>query len=87
MSFLGSNNSKLALVIGINYTGMQGQLNGCINDTVKIINFLKSRCGYLDQNIILLTDESEIKPETIPPLEYAKDINNIISCISFFIIS
>ncbi len=62
MSFLGSNNSKLALVIGINYTGMQGQLNGCINDTVKIINFLKSRCGYLDQNIILLTDESEVKP-------------------------
>lgn len=62
MSFLGSNNSKLALVIGINYTGMDGELNGCINDTKKIINFLKVRCGYLDQNIILLTDETENKP-------------------------
>ena len=61
MSFLGSKNSKLALIIGINhYTGMQGELNGCINDTKKIINF-KNRCGYLDRNIILLTDDTAQK--------------------------
>lgn len=62
MSFLGTQNNKLALVIGINYNGSQGKLNGCINDTKKIINTLKSRCGYKDSQIILLTDDTDIKP-------------------------
>ena len=56
MSFLGTSNTKLALVIGINYTGKNGELRGCINDTQKIINTLKTRCGYKDSQIILLTD-------------------------------
>lgn len=75
MSFLGSKNSKLALIIGINYTGMQGELNGCINDTKKIINFLKNRCGYLDKNIILLTDDTAQKPTK----------SNIINAINSFV--
>lgn len=63
MSFLNTSNNKAALVIGINYTGhSSGELRGCINDTKKIINFLKTRCGYTDDNIILLTDESDNKP-------------------------
>ena len=40
MSFLGTDGNKLALIIGINYTGMNGELNGCINDTKSIANFL-----------------------------------------------
>lgn len=63
MSFLNTGNDKAALVIGINYTGHQhGVLRGCINDTQKIVNFLKSRCGFLDENIIILTDDNENKP-------------------------
>ena len=63
MSFLNTSQSKAALVIGINYTGHErGVLRGCINDTEKIIKFLKTRCGYTDDNIILLTDETENKP-------------------------
>ena len=63
MSFLNTSQSKAALVIGINYTGHErGVLRGCINDTEKIIDFLKTRCGYTDDNIILLTDETDNKP-------------------------
>ena len=63
MSFLNTDNSKCALVIGINYTGKSGaELNGCINDTQRIVKFLKDRCGYQDSNIQLLTDDTSIKP-------------------------
>ena len=75
MSFLGTDNSKLALIIGINYIGKNGELNGCINDTKKIIEFLKTRCGYDDSNIILLTDETEVKPTK----------NNILNAIDTFV--
>ena len=75
MIFLGSTNKKLALIIGINYTGMEGELRGCITDTQKIINFLKSKCGYTDSDIIVLTDETERKPTK----------QNILESIDFFV--
>lgn len=63
MSFLNTSNKKLALVIGINYNGnINAKLNGCINDTIKIKNFLKNRCGFVDSDIELLTDDTIIKP-------------------------
>ena len=63
MSFLNTTNKKCALIIGINYEGNQNaKLNGCINDTTKIKKFLKGRCGFKDNNIDLLTDDSVIKP-------------------------
>ena len=62
MSFLGTNQKKLALVIGINYYGQNGELRGCITDTNKIIRTLKDRCGYTDSQIILLTDETTKTP-------------------------
>ena len=75
MSFLGSDNNKLALVIGINYTGKDGELRGCITDTQKIINMLKTRCGYNDSQIILLTDETSNKPTK----------SNILNAIDSFV--
>jgi len=63
MSFLNTGHNKVALVIGINYTGHStGELRGCINDSNKVINFLKNRCGFIDDNIMLLTDETNKKP-------------------------
>jgi metacaspase-1 len=63
MSFLNTSDSKCGLVIGINYEGKSGaELNGCINDTQRICDFLKTRCGYQDNNIQLLTDNTSIKP-------------------------
>jgi hypothetical protein len=52
------NNS--ALLVGINYFGTDYELQGCINDT-NSINLLISEYKY--QNIKILTDNSEIKPD------------------------
>lgn len=48
---------KAALVIGTNYPGSSCQLNGCVNDANNMVLFLTSRCGYLMQDIHLLTDD------------------------------
>jgi hypothetical protein len=53
---------KRALLIGINYTGTQNQLNGCINDIKNINNVLTKSCDYQSSNIRILTDETNIKP-------------------------
>jgi hypothetical protein len=53
---------KLALLIGINYTGTNNQLNGCINDVNNIKNYLITTRGYLEEHITILTDNTVIKP-------------------------
>ena len=63
MVFLNTVNNKCGLVIGINYEdNNSARLNGCINDTKKICNFLKERCNFKDGDIDLLTDDTLIKP-------------------------
>jgi hypothetical protein len=51
--------NKNALLIGINYTGTQYELNGCINDANSIYLLLNS---LNFQNIEILTDNTSIKP-------------------------
>lgn len=51
---------KYGLLIGINYTGTEDQLNGCINDVNNIKNFLQSQLGYT--NFVMLTDNTSLKP-------------------------
>lgn len=76
MSFLNTSYNKCALVIGINYTGIQGaELNGCITDTKRISDFLIDRCSYSDNNIDLLTDDTLLKPTK----------QNIINAIKKFV--
>ena len=53
--------NKYALLIGINYKNTRYQLNGCINDATNLNTFLINN-GYLEENITLLTDETNIKP-------------------------
>lgn len=53
--------NKRALIIGINYNGTNNQLNGCINDATNISNFIKE-FDFKEENIHLMTDETEIKP-------------------------
>lgn len=50
--------SKRALIVGINYTNTSNELQGCINDAHNIHDELLTR-GY---NIVLLTDNTDIKP-------------------------
>lgn len=37
---------KKALIIGINYTGSDHQLNGCINDAMNVRDFLVRDRGF-----------------------------------------
>jgi hypothetical protein len=53
---------KKALLIGINYTGTENSLNGCINDVNHIKTFLIENCGYLKENITLISDQESVKP-------------------------
>jgi hypothetical protein len=54
--------SKIALLIGINYTGTKSQLSGCINDITNTKDILKNVYKYEEKNIIVLTDDTLIKP-------------------------
>ena len=54
---------KYALLIGINYTGTQDELYGCINDVNNMRTFLQSQMGYT--NFVMLTDNTPVKPKKI----------------------
>ncbi|ORX77056.1 hypothetical protein BCR32DRAFT_65444 [Anaeromyces robustus] len=57
------NGNKKALFIGINYTGTQAELKGCINDVRNISELVCRRFGF--QNCLYLTDEQsdpQMKP-------------------------
>lgn len=58
MSIINTSNKKFAVIIGINYVGSESQLNGCINDANHIKNFLITKCGYLQENILMLADDN-----------------------------
>ena len=48
--------AKRALLIGINYTGQQGELSGCQNDCLNMVEYIKDVHGFQDENITLLMD-------------------------------
>ena len=49
-------------MIGINYTGSDAALNGCINDVNNMYDMLTQNCGYEQNNVILLTDYTPNQP-------------------------
>ena len=53
---------KKALMIGINYTGTDSQLNGCINDIHNVSSLLTSKYAFKPENITKITDETTDKP-------------------------
>lgn len=68
-----------ALLIGINYTGTNNALNGCINDVKHIYTHLTQNEKYDPNNILMLTDEP-FNPVNKQPLR-----KNIISGIKWLI--
>lgn len=48
---------KRALLVGCNYKGSSFALNGCINDALCVRHLLKTRFGFQDADIMLLTDD------------------------------
>lgn len=54
---------KFALLIGCNYTNHPVySLKGCIDDVQNVEDMLIKKYGYLSNEIVVLTDESVIKP-------------------------
>lgn len=51
---------KKAILIGINYTGLNCELKGCINDIVKVSALLKDTYKY--DSFDIMTDETPKKP-------------------------
>jgi metacaspase-1 len=54
--------SKFALLVGINYKNTEHQLFGCINDALNIKALLQNQYNYENNNIRLLTDDTQMKP-------------------------
>jgi uncharacterized caspase-like protein len=53
---------KRALVIGINYTGSDAALNGCINDAHDVVKMLTEEFAYPRDNIVLVADDEILTP-------------------------
>ena len=56
---------KRALLIGCNYAGTAQALGGCVNDAHCLAYLLRSRFGFREQDICMLTDASPV-PELWP---------------------
>lgn len=51
--------TKRAVMIGINYTGQNGELSGCHNDCLNMKDFIQNECGVAEENITVLMDDGE----------------------------
>ncbi len=49
--------TKRAVLIGINYIGQSGELRGCHNDVLNMVEYLKDVHGFEDHNIRILMDD------------------------------
>lgn len=52
---------RKALLIGINYTGSEHELHGCINDAMNVRDFLVNERGFSDSSsdMVIMTDNPE----------------------------
>jgi len=69
--------NKKALCIGINYFGSQYELNGCLNDVNNIKSKLISSYGFIETDILVITDDittSKIKPTKTNMLDEIKNL-------------
>ena len=53
------------LLFGLNYKNTNHELNGCINDTLLMKNCLEKYLEIDQNEILLLTDDTDIKPKKI----------------------
>lgn len=51
--------TRRAVMIGINYVGQQGQLSGCHNDVLNMVEYIKDIHGFKDENITILMDDGK----------------------------
>uniref|UniRef100_A0A7S3KWD1 Peptidase C14 caspase domain-containing protein n=1 Tax=Amphora coffeiformis TaxID=265554 RepID=A0A7S3KWD1_9STRA len=55
----GATGRRRALIIGINYTGQQGQIRAPQNDAHNVQQLLIRKCGFDPQEILMLVDDGE----------------------------
>lgn len=68
---------KKALLIGINYTGTENQLNGCINDSTNLRNFLVQN-KYFEANDITMMNDFSIGPLYPTKTNILQQFNNLV---------
>jgi hypothetical protein len=83
------NKSRKALMIGMNYIGTTYQLQGCLNDVENISTKLTSSYGFLNANIIKITDNTVTKPRRVDILSGFKNllVNSVKGDLLFFYFS
>lgn len=79
---IGNNRAKeivkMGLLIGINYTGTDNQLNGCINDSENLCKFLQTK-GYFKENDFIFMNDNK-KDDLYPTREnICKQLNNLVN--------
>ena len=67
----GSEGTKRAVLIGINYTGQQGELRGCHNDVRNIKEYLIRVQGFKESDMLILMDDGKHHPPTKKNIEQA----------------
>lgn len=67
---------KRALLIGVNYKGLNCELRGCKNDSEDIYDVLVQHLGYSAENTTLMT-EDELVPPSLKPIR-----QNIINALN-----
>ena len=83
------NKSRKALMIGMNYIGTTYQLQGCLNDVENISTKLTASYGFLNTNIIKITDDTVTKPTRVNILSRFKNllVNSVKGDLLFFYFS
>lgn len=65
------NGTKRAVMIGINYVGMDGELAGCHNDVLNMKEYLMDVHGFEDHNMTILMDDGVHPDPTRSNIMYA----------------
>jgi len=56
--------TRRAVLIGINYVGMKGELSGCHNDVHNIKDYIMDVWGFREENMTILLDDGQHKLPT-----------------------
>ena len=66
-----STGVRRAVLIGINYTGQQGELRGCHNDVKNIKEYLIRAQGFKESDMLIMMDDGVHHPPTKRNIEQA----------------
>jgi len=70
-----SYGTKRAVLIGINYTGQQGELSGCHNDVKNMKEYLTNIHGFKENNMTILMDDGRhINPTRVNITKAYRDL-------------